>query len=62
MSIFDVIVANKYYSSLMSDYEIIVHNGTKVACVNTDCPIQLSFKLQSIKAFQDLELNGLYGE
>ena len=60
---FDVVVANKHYSSLPSDYEIILHHGTKVSCSipQQTLPIYPIFHFVNIQEMGKLELNCLYG-
>jgi len=64
LAIFDVVVANKHYNQLKSDYEIIVHNGTKFTCsmMEEALPVSPTFNFRKIKELQNLELNSLYGE
>lgn len=61
---FYVVVANKHYNHLESDYEIIVHNDTKFFCAMTEqtIPVGPAFNFQKIKELDNLELNSLYGE
>lgn len=64
LGIFDVVVANKHYNHLESDYEIIVHNDTKFFCAITEqtIPANPAFNFRKIKELVSLELNSLYGE
>ena len=58
---FDVVVANKHYNSLESDYEIILHHGTKVSCSipQQTIPIYPIFHFVKIQEMGNLELNCL---
>ncbi len=63
LSKFYVTVANKNYSPLESDYEIIVQGYTELLVIGNVEPIafQPSFQFHLLGEMEQLKVNGFYG-
>jgi hypothetical protein len=64
LSAFSVIIANKRYSSLASDYEIVIAAESRLDVVYDEPAVAIrpSFEFRLVEEFQALAIDGLYGE
>ncbi len=63
LSKFYVIVANKKYNQLNSDYEIVVQEYTQFVVIRDVAPIIIrpTFQFRLLKEIELLKIDGLYG-
>jgi hypothetical protein len=63
LSKFYVSVANKKYSQLSSDYDIVVQNYTELIILGNFAPItiQPTFQFHSLHQMEQLKIDSLYG-
>ena len=64
LSAFSVIIANKRYSSLSGDYEIVVVTESRLDVLHHEPAVAVrpSFDFRSVEEFQALAIDGLYGD
>lgn len=61
---FGVSICNKNYNQLGGDYELFIKDKTRLSVISEEPIITVhpSFKFRSVKEFQSLQVDGLYGE
>lgn len=64
LSAFSVTIANKRYSSLAGDYEIVIGTESRFDVVHDEPAVVIrpSFEFRSVDEFQSLAIDGLYGK
>ena len=64
LSAFSVIIANKRYSSLAGDYEIVIVTETRCDVIHDEPAVAIRplFQFRSVEEFQGLAIDGLYGK